>query len=105
MTLTHGREPLGQKTSQPGGENDAEKSYAERIDGMAEKHRNALDQPDLGEHEAQSDQQKIAAADQREPPVDLTNSASCRKDDDGHDHQRRQEDDEEKRADGDEVAV
>ena len=103
MTVAHGRQPLGQKAAKPGGEDDAEKSYAERIDRMAEKHGDALDQSDLGEHEAESDQQKIAAADQREPPIDLANG--CRKHDDEHDHDGRQKDDQEKGADGDEVAV
>ena len=105
MTGACGRQPLGQKTAEPGGQDDAEKADAERIDRMAEKHRDALDQPDLREHEAKPDQQKIAAADQRQFPVDLANGGSRRQDDDIYDHQGRQEDDQEKRADGDEVAA
>ena len=55
---------------------------------MAEKHGDALDQSDLDEHEAESDQQEIGAADQREPPVDLANRGPGRQHDDDHDHDR-----------------
>src|SRR5712672_1059672 len=72
---------------------------------MAEKHRNALDQPDLDEHEAESDQQEIATTDQRQLPVDVANGGPRRQDDDEYDHDGRQQNDQEKRADCDEVAV
>lgn len=38
MTSACGRQPLGKKTAEPSGQNDAEKSYAEGIDGMAKKY-------------------------------------------------------------------
>src|SRR3982751_4349780 len=71
---------------------------------MAEKHRDALDQPDLGEHEAKADQQKITAASQRQSPIDLANGGPRRQDDDVYDHDGRQENHQEKRTDGDQVA-
>src|SRR5947208_4071651 len=72
---------------------------------MAEKHGNALDQPDLDEHEAESNQQEIAAADQRQLSVDLANGRPRRQDDDVRNDDGRQENDQEKRGDGDQVAV
>src|SRR5262249_35690850 len=93
------------KAADPSGEDDAEKAYAERIDGMAEKHRDALDQCNLCKHEAEADQHKIATADQRQSPIDLANGGPCRQDDDEYDHEGRQENDQEKRGDGDEVAI
>jgi len=105
MTLAHGRQPLGQKTSEAGGEDNAEKSYAERIDGMAEKTPRCCMQPRSRRHEAQSDQQKIAAADQaRVADRPVANGGLCRKHDDAHTTMvdRRMT---RKGADGDEVAV
>src|SRR5262249_4041810 len=74
------RDALRAKTADPWRHDDSEQPDRKAVDGMAEKHRQALYEPYLHEHEAEADQQKVERAQSSKKLRRLAYGRQCRED-------------------------